>query len=73
MIPWKLLTFLVCLILGTLRVHGEKSQLFQGIAHITVGVVFGLGITRRWYYLVLGVLLTTLEIICFVAMKPQTG
>jgi hypothetical protein len=71
----------VAFILGLLRLHGHKSLLFQGIAHVFVGGLLGAGI-KDWVLnrlpwrvalsrrdMILGLGLTVLEVICFVYGK----
>lgn len=73
----------VSVILGTIRVMGETSTLFQGVAHIFVGGLFGawfqsINKGENWIYnqLLYGFLaisLTVLEVICFLVFKFYFG
>jgi hypothetical protein len=71
----------IAFILGFLRAHGIKSILFQAIAHVYVGGLFGAGI-MNWVKnklpwktalmtreMVLAIGLSLLEVICFLAFK----
>lgn len=60
------LAVLAALVLAGFRVSGEKGLLFQGVAHVYVGGLFGhaLGAWSRFSFLV-GLFLTAVEVACF--------
>jgi len=72
--------FVICLVLGLLRILGMTNESFQAVAHLFVGGLFtAWGFTWRCcdhrqevdsvYYLVMGVGLTLLEINCAIFFK----
>ncbi len=70
--PGDYLHVVYSLLLGSLRVAGFKSQTYQAFAHLYVGGLFvaspwGLG--DRWFYLVLALGLSTVELACFLWFK----
>lgn len=75
MSPVALLLSLASIALGAARVCGAKSILFQGIAHIFVGGLFGAWLGNRparGDCLVLALVLTALEIACFLCTRALT-
>jgi len=54
----------VAILFAGLRASGDTSLMFQGCAHIFVGIMFGLWIARRenWRLGIIGVALTVVEI-----------
>lgn len=68
-----ILELLVCIV-AVARIFGIKTIAFQAVAHLTVGWLFGAyhG-SKRKYWLYLGILLTVVEILCFLASLVQKG
>ena len=74
MTPQSFLLIVWVLLLGVIRVAGEKGQVFQAIAHLTVGGLavawwFTGGRPWRGLYFWLAVGLTVLEVACFVLLR----
>ena len=68
-IVW-IFVWLVTIILATLRIAGEKDQTFQAIAHIWVTWLFASAYYKRsWTYLIVGVLLTLVEVAAFFGFR----
>jgi hypothetical protein len=62
---------LIAVVLAALRIAGHKSIMFQGIAHVYVGGLFGVWLADRSRKgaLALGVALTVVEVLCFLFDK----
>lgn len=57
---------------GAVRMTGDKSIIFQALAHVYVGGLFGAGLVskdRKRLYLGLAIGLTVLEVICFAVSR----
>lgn len=64
-----IVTVLIGVLLGSLRVAGVKSMFFQGVAHIFVGGLGGAWLVgRRRLHAALFIGLTILEIACFLLL-----
>ena len=68
----------ICLaiVLGALRASGEKGQFFQACAHMFTAWMFaaywfGAASDPKWRraYLAIGIGLTVLEVVCFLAFR----
>jgi hypothetical protein len=58
--------------LGLLRVFGHKSEIFQAVAHLYVGFLFGIGLGKKnKVAIAIAVGLSVLELICFIVMKSH--
>ena len=64
-----LLALSVSIILGVLRVVGEKGESFQAIAHLWVGGLFVAGIRHR-PVLWIAIALSLVELFCFLVGDP---
>ncbi len=59
------LILITSIILGALRIGGEKGEFFQAVAHIWVGGLFVLGTLRSRSVLWIAIALSVLELACF--------
>jgi dolichyl-phosphate-mannose--protein O-mannosyl transferase len=60
----SLILTVASLVLGALRIHGEKGEIFQAIAHLFVGGLFvACWFSFKWWHLVLAVGLCLLEVL----------
>lgn len=71
-----LVTFLIAdsVIIGFIRVMGDKGQLFQAVAHLWVGILIGGAIgnkPNRPLLVTLAVALSVLEVACFLIFRGR--
>lgn len=60
---------LLAIVIGSLRVAGVKSELFQAIAHLYVGGLLGCYAgTSHEFWLYLAWILSLLELVCFLVL-----
>lgn len=60
-----ILTLIVSIILGALRVGGQRGEIFQAVAHLWVGGLFVVGVLRSRSVLGIAIALSLLELACF--------
>ena len=59
------LILITSIILGALRIGGEKGEIFQAVAHLRVGGLFVAGTLRSRSVLWIAIALSVLELACF--------
>ena len=59
------LILITSIILGALRIGGEKGEIFQAVAHLWVGGLFVAGTLRSRSVLWIAIALSVLELACF--------
>ena len=59
------LILIMSIILGALRIGGERGEIFQAVAHLWVGGLFVGGVLRSLSYLWIAIALSLLELACF--------
>lgn len=64
---------LLAVVTGAVRLLGVKTALYQALAHVYVGGLFGAAFVgkRRWLYLVLAIGLTVLEVGAFLYFQSH--
>lgn len=69
----NIFVLILSLFLAVERFMGVKSLFFQGVAHLFVGFLFGLFLkdktSNRWFYLLIFLALTAVEVVCAFILK----
>lgn len=68
-----LMIFMFSVFLGTVRILGQKDEIFQAVAHVWVGGLFAAGILGKRWCLLCAVGLTIVEVMCFLMLGRNSS